>query len=325
MRPGALGIFHAYGEEQNLCSVLDSRVGGEKNRQIGNCLHSNELRYGWLRGEGDLPLDEVLLAKPAEGMRVLMTHGGKAVVEAVAAYFRNSACVELRLDRPGEAEAWRRVDPLLDRVLAGCLTGAQAAAVLEARQAAKEGGADLVLPVNLLATHRLVMAGPPNAGKSSLLNRLAGFERAFVHEEPGATLDVVDELADVGGFAVWLGDLPGFAAGGDELDRAAWGKAAERLRLAEAVLFVCDASRPWDEAADRAAREVAGVLAGAQRSERPVLLILNKADLPSGVTGEPWLAYFPRAEAIRVCSLPGGDAEEKVGEAVFRMLARLGG
>lgn len=320
---GAIGIFHVYGREENLAALLDVRVGGKKNRGIHNTLQTKELRYGWFWGNQDSPVDEVMLAKPAEGMRVLMTHGGTAVRAAVGEFFRESDCVEATWDRLEALDGWRTLDPLLDRILAGCLTEAQAAAVLEAKLAAEEGGGRPApaLPGNLLATRRLVLAGPPNAGKSSLMNRLAGFDRAFVHDEPGATLDVVDELVDLAGFAVWLGDLPGFAGGADELGQAAWRKAAERLRLAEAVLFVCDASRPWEGETDRAAREVAAILAGGP--ERPVLVVLNKSDLPPGMEGEPWLACFPRAEAIRVCSLPGGNAEERVGEAVIGFLAGI--
>ncbi|MCL2001701.1 MAG: 50S ribosome-binding GTPase [Planctomycetes bacterium] len=317
---GAIGIFHAYGNEENLAALLDAKVGGKKTLKTGNKLQIKELRYGWLLGNRNSPIDEVMLAKPVDGMRVLMTHGGTAVRQAVKAFFHTAGCAEFTWNHPEPAARWQELDPLLDRILAGCLTEVQAAAVLEARAAAEKDGGEPRLPENLLLTHRLMLAGPPNVGKSSLMNRLAGFERAFVNSCPGATLDVVDELVDLAGFAVWLGDLPGFAAGGGELDRAAWRKAAERLSLAEAVLFVCDGSRPWLGEADLAAREVAAVLAGGK--ERPVLVVLNKSDLPPGMTGDPWRKYFPRAKAICVCSLPGGDAAVKLGEAALPLLAR---
>lgn len=299
-KPGPLSIFHLYGSEAALSGAVDVLVG-PKDRTVNNPLILNELRYGWLAsGAGAEAVDEVMLAKPAEGMRALMTHGGASVAAAVRGFFAAAGIVDAA-DSPESLAVLEERDFLFDTVASACLTEAQAGAVLEWRAG---GGKP---PEGLMATHRVVLAGAPNAGKSSLLNALSGYERAFVHAEAGATRDVVDELADVGGYVVWIGDLPGYSpdAKGSDIEGEAWRRAGERLRLCEMVWFVADGSRPWP---GEAAMAVAAALSSSSRPE--VVVVVNKSDLPQAWTGEPWREAFPGTRAVRVCSLPDGNASE---------------
>lgn len=303
---GALGIFHAYAAEAVLVDCLDAGLGPRDRRSNGNALEINELRYGWLWSDESGPIDEVMLAKPCSGMRILMSHGGAAVREAVCSFFRQRRFAELDEGDREEVGAISRQDILYDRALADCVTETQVAAALEARLA-EGGGVPTRPPERLMRTHRVLLAGPPNAGKSSFLNRMAGYDRAFVDPAAGATRDVVDELVDIAGFAVRLGDLPGYRAADSGLAVAAWEKARELLSLADAVWFVCDRSREWKGDCERAAREIAGALAAENPAAR-VSVIMNKSDLPPAWTDEPWREYFPDARGVALCSLPDGDA-----------------
>jgi small GTP-binding protein len=314
-QPSALGVFQAYGPEVELAASLDGRLGKKGGSQSRKYLRNNELKYGWLYRADGVALDEAMLAKPGEAMRVLMTHGGLLTCRRVEEYLIGEGFDSLEAASPEIQESWRRRDELLDPLLAGCLTQEQAAALLEFRAGIGP------FPEQLLLTRRLLLAGPPNAGKSSLFNRLAGYERAFVHEEAGATRDVVDELVDLGGFAVLLGDLPGFSPWAGGLDLEAGRRARSRLELAEAVLFVCDASRDWDAETEEAAALTAAAMRGGREggSAHPALVVLNKSDLPARLEGRPWERHFPEAESLRVSSLPGGDAAEKLAEAAWRL------
>lgn len=302
--PGALSIFHVYGDDDALARGVDARVRGRRSTASASALAVGELRYGWLfDADGGEAVDEVMLARPGEGMRVLMTHGGGAVAEAVRDFFRRAHIAGQAA--PGNAP--EAVDLLWQPLLSHCLTEPQAASVLAWLAGGPEPSA------GLLATHRVVLAGPPNAGKSSLLNRLSGYERAFVHAEAGATRDVVDELVDIGGYAVWVGDLPGFSrlAPANEIETEARRRAEERLRLCEAVWFVADGSLPWEGETAAAASAVATALAAsavASKTVPDVLVVVNKQDLPPAWDGEPWREFFPAASAVRVCSLAAGDA-----------------
>lgn len=316
-QPGALGLFAAYGPEEELAARLDAGVVVGKARTMANPLSPNELRYGWLRsGRGEI-IDEVMIARPLSGARTLMTHGGYVIREKVERYFAEQGFGRLDELPPDRRRAIAAGDELYDPLLASCVTEAQAAALLAAREKAAGEGGEPVIPEELLLTRRLILAGAPNAGKSSLLNRLARHERAFVHHEAGATTDVVDELVDLGGYAVLVGDMPGFSRDGDHLGEAAWRKAAARLRLADAVLVVVDGSRGWDAAADAAATEVAAVLKeGRADGGRPatVAVVVNKSDLPDRIVGTPWVRLFPGAPMLRVCSLDTGDALDRIAE-----------
>ncbi|MDR1076339.1 MAG: tRNA uridine-5-carboxymethylaminomethyl(34) synthesis GTPase MnmE [Xanthomonadaceae bacterium] len=115
-----------------------------------------------------------------------------------------------------------------------------------------------------------VLVGPPNAGKSSLLNALAGYNRAIVTDIAGTTRDVLHEVVRLDGLELTLVDTAGLRDGGDSIEREGMRRARGELERADLVLAVVDASA-LDEG--RAAVE-ADLPDGV-----PVLWIYNKADL----------------------------------------------
>lgn len=318
---GALGIFHAYGPDETLSAALDRQLGDKQKPRNRTLLTAGELRYGWLWGtEGEI-LDEIMLGCPAPGVRVVMTHGGWAIREAVKKHFEENGFARLGEDLRGTG-GWEH-DNVLDVMLASCLTEGQAAAVLEYRVNGTP------VPQGVLGTHRVVLAGAANAGKSSLLNCLCGYDRAFVDARAGATRDVVDELADVGGYALWLGDMPGYlgeSQGVGTLEREAWKRAEERVSLAEWVWLVIDGSAGWDGATETAAKRVAQVLDNSdnkKNARKNVLIVINKSDLAPAISNSPWRDIFPEAKEVYVCSLPDGDACEKLGNATCEYFSSL--
>jgi tRNA modification GTPase len=117
---------------------------------------------------------------------------------------------------------------------------------------------------------KVVLAGPPNVGKSSLINALVGYGRAIVHDLPGTTRDVVTAAASFGGWPVELSDTAGLRSTGDPLEAAGVELAASRLPGADAIVLVFDIRQPWDEDARRLiARWPAA------------MVVYNKADLAS--------------------------------------------
>jgi tRNA modification GTPase len=116
---------------------------------------------------------------------------------------------------------------------------------------------------------RVVIAGPPNAGKSSLMNALARRDVAIVSAEAGTTRDVIEVRLDLGGFPVILTDTAGIreAAGGVEQEGIR--RALARTREADLVLWIGDATAP--QSLDPAGIEVA--------PGTPVIRVVNKIDL----------------------------------------------
>ena len=87
---------------------------------------------------------------------------------------------------------------------------------------------------------QVALIGPPNAGKSSLLNALAGRDVAIVSELAGTTRDVIEVRLDLGGYPVVLFDTAGLHSGRDEIEREGIRRALERARSADIVVLVLD-------------------------------------------------------------------------------------
>jgi tRNA modification GTPase len=123
----------------------------------------------------------------------------------------------------------------------------------------------------------VAIAGVANVGKSRLLNRLLGEERAIVTEVPGTTRDYLSGEITVSGMPIRLVDTAGLRETEDLVEREGVRRSREILSGADLSLFLLDAGRAADDGDRRAYAEVAG---------RPHLLLLNKSDLPRSETGE---------------------------------------
>lgn len=115
----------------------------------------------------------------------------------------------------------------------------------------------------------VAIVGRPNVGKSSLLNALAGAERAIVTAVPGTTRDAVRDWIEIDGLAVEVVDTAGLRESGDEVEQLGMERSRRWMEQADLVLVVLDGSEPLSDE-DRA------VLAGAP-AER-TLVVLNKSD-----------------------------------------------
>jgi tRNA modification GTPase len=124
---------------------------------------------------------------------------------------------------------------------------------------------------------RVVLAGAPNVGKSSLLNALAGAELAIVTPIAGTTRDRVSETIQIHGVPVHVIDTAGLRAATDEVERIGIERSWEAIANADAVLFLHDLSRVDDPAAQADDRAIAEELARAHAGEP--LHVWNKRDL----------------------------------------------
>lgn len=124
---------------------------------------------------------------------------------------------------------------------------------------------------------RTVIVGKPNVGKSSLLNVLAGDERAIVTEIAGTTRDALEEQIRIRGLTLNLVDTAGIRETEDVVERIGVDRAKNMVNEADLVLYVVDSSSVLDENDE----EIISFL-----KDQNVIVLLNKSDLPSAVNSE---------------------------------------
>ena len=122
---------------------------------------------------------------------------------------------------------------------------------------------------------KIALVGKPNAGKSSLLNALVGFDRAIVTDIPGTTRDTVEETARFGRVLARITDTAGIHKTEDRVEALGVERSKAAAEQADLAIFVCDAAVPLDEE-DRQA------IKAAKEAKRAVA-VLNKTDLAQRV------------------------------------------
>jgi tRNA modification GTPase len=120
---------------------------------------------------------------------------------------------------------------------------------------------------------RIAIVGPPNSGKSSLLNALLGSDRAIVTDIPGTTRDFVEESADLGGVPCVLIDTAGLRETTDPVEALGVQRTRAQAANADVVWYVFDSSAGWRDSDS----EAVGAF------DRPVTVLANKADLVCGL------------------------------------------
>jgi tRNA modification GTPase len=285
------------------------------------------LAYGHFCDAGGRPLDEIILYRAAETVFEVNCHGGPAAVEAVCRRLAGLGLERVDPDRllalegagPIERDAERMLrearTPLAGRILLDQRNGALARAIEEilkdlAAGRSAEAGKELDALLErwrgcgrlLASPPRLVVAGPPNVGKSTLVNRLVGAERVLVSATPGTTRDYVEADAAIEGLPVVLVDTAGLWETEEHIEREGVARARREMSAAAVVVYLLDAVEGV-RSEDEAVLEALGARAVAA---------WNKADLAARPLGEPG--------AVAISALVG-DGIEALTESV---LARLG-
>ena len=146
---------------------------------------------------------------------------------------------------------------------------------------------------------RVVIFGATNAGKSSLLNRMLGFDRAIVSEMHGTTRDSIEERINLRGIALRFFDTAGLRAPENLVERAGIERTQRALETADLRLHIVDANAPRP---------------GDFKTDGDEMLILNKSDLPMH---DEW----SETDAIRISCKTGAGLRELADE-IYR---RIGG
>lgn len=156
---------------------------------------------------------------------------------------------------------------------------------------------------------KTVIVGPPNAGKSSLLNTLTGEDRAIVSAEPGTTRDFLTEKIIVGPYCIQIVDTAGIHDADSSLELLGIAKTMEKLAEADFFLVVVDTAAPPPVLPDNAMQFF---------QSNCTLVIENKIDLPSTQAALPLLPNCPR---VRM-SLKTGEGVDTLRQTLVETLER---
>lgn len=132
----------------------------------------------------------------------------------------------------------------------------------------------------------VAIVGKPNVGKSTLLNRLLGEERAIVSDVPGTTRDSIEDTVEIGGLTFRFIDTAGLRQTNDKIEQIGIERAYSQLDRALIVVWLIDALPTADEIADIARRS---------RSKR-IVIAANKCDLNSETANSTWHIQWPADE-----------------------------
>ena len=293
MGEGGIGVLEVVGPAA--ISLVGRLFQAKSKRPL--VADTSALHYGHIVVDGEI-LDEVLVrALPAEESRngedtvEINGHGGvvalRRVMQALLARGAEPVESEALLARSRAAgqldaiqeEAWRRL-PEARSFRAAATLLAQADGALSRQWRREEARPSLQGLRRLLATaelgralvepRRIVLAGAPNVGKSTLFNSLLRRDRAIVTDIPGTTRDFLSEIILLDDVPFWLIDTAGLRDTDHIVEIEGVKGTWEQLRQADAALFLLDASRPMTADERRIAADL----------QVPVVIpVLNKIDL----------------------------------------------
>lgn len=281
----------------------------------------NRIVYGaWSARENSK--EGVVLCRTSDDAVELNCHGGQAAADSIVSGLQSAGCqlVEWALLAGADSIQRECVVALADARTATVATilldqhrGALHRAFQEIQQSLADGnvaearrqvtilGGFRSLGLHLTKPWRVVLAGAPNVGKSSLINSLVGFQRAIVYDQPGTTRDVVTAQTVIDGWLVEFADTAGIRQTDEPVEAAGVQQSVDCLRDADLIVQVLDA------ASTQLPREQLGDLT-------KVLSVFNKIDQ------QPSMALPIPADSILTSALTGEGVEHLLGEIGSRLV-----
>ena len=213
----------------------------------------------------------------------------EATLELLKAKTLRTARILMDQKRGALRDAFNQIDRALER-----------ADLPEARRLAEELKSWNSVGKHLTAPFDVLLCGPPNVGKSSLLNRILGYRRAIVHDQAGTTRDLLVEETSIEGWPVRIQDSAGIRTSGDLTEQLGVQRAIEASSSADLQLILVDPAEGWTGAHQ-------GLL---DCKPQKSMMVLTKADL-----------RLPRPNSLPAC--PSLSVSAQTGEGVDDLLKAI--
>jgi tRNA modification GTPase len=268
----------------------------------------NRIYYGQWYVSGHQASEQIVVCRTAEDVLEIHCHGGNAICRRILEDLQQAGCVVLTSQRwassrkgwsdtsssdaitiAAEQDLLRVTTDRAAAILLDQLSGALSTAIANILQLLSSGETqnaelqlDAILARGRVGLHlanpwRIVLAGPPNTGKSSLINAIVGWQQAIVHEEAGTTRDWVEAQCAIDGWPVCLSDTAGLRATEDIIESEGVDRARLQIARADVLVAVVDSTVGWQDAHEEI-RQLA------RDNAIPLLAAWNKADLGQAVS-----------------------------------------
>lgn len=310
---GAIGslLLSGEGAEEAFCSLFTFK-SGRPCTPADLAARRNEPIFGHFALSGKT-CEEVLVRAVSQEEIEIHAHGGSAIRGAILQKLESLGGKEVKEIPPlwedaagGKPDFDREAERLLPyvrtelqaRFVLTQMNGAparfyeQIPSLTPARRAERLHRAELLAKVAraLYTPPRVLILGPVNAGKSSLLNALLGYDRTLVDSEAGTTRDAVSVETVIGGLPICLSDTAGVRREAGRLEREGIERIAPLSADAQLRLTVFDITAPGENppAEFAAGLQAASARPVFQNKEQAELILLNKCDLPSDRRNPFW-------------------------------------
>jgi tRNA modification GTPase len=309
---GAIAVIAVCGP--NIDEAIDACFSPVANKPVGIIKH--DIIYGIWNSTGE----DLLVVRSGPDQYEIQCHGSQAVIDAITFDLQSQAVAQLptgaNVVGAEEESVALKFRSEIEVLLNHAKTERTALLLLNQWKLLPESAdqLDALEPaerhrtintmlshasfgLNFHRTRSVVFCGRPNAGKSSLINRVLGFQRAIVNPMPGTTRDVVSEGSAVDGWPVEFSDTAGLRETDGKIEKMGIEKAEQMIESADVVSGVVD-----------------GVDPDLQVEFAPDIVVINKSDLVDGadlkVVVENVSSRFPQAICLTTSATTGAGIEE---------------